>query len=166
MIRVLAGAAFLLAGCASTVAKIIPIGEPVTTERCQALDMKKMGFDDGKIGQRSGDKFEFWVKDCAAVRVTLNRAAYDEGYSEGLKFYCSCENGFDSGVREEIAEIKTQRVMCAGKQLKEFLAGHEKGSLQSKNEELVKKAGQFKWEYNDPNIQAMAKASCSATATP
>lgn len=153
--------ALFLAGCASTVARITGL-EPVTQERCQAKDVRQMGFDDGKTGQRIGERFEFWVKDCAGVGVRLDRKAYDDGYAEGLSSYCSCENGFLAGVKDEYTEFKLQYLMCKKPLFQQFLSGHEFGKLQIKNEELSKKVGPFKTEFNEPAILALAKTTCAA----
>lgn len=151
----------LFAGCASTVARILPIGEPVTAERCQGFDAKTMGVDDGKTGQRQGEKFEFWHKDCAIVGVKLDRSRYDEGYLEGLADYCSCEQGFVAGIKEEFTQLKGQYQMCRKSEYKNFMGGHEKGKLQVTNQDLVKKINHLKTDYNEPAILSQAKASCS-----
>ena len=160
----LATTALTLVACASTMSKILPIGEPVTEERCKAFDLKQMGFADGSIGQRQGEKYEFWRKDCAAFRVTLDREAYDQGYQEGLSQYCSCENGFVAGVKEEFKGLKGQYVMCQSANYKRYVEGHNKGQAQASNQHLAKKINYLKIEYNEPAIQAMATASCAASA--
>lgn len=153
-------AGLFTAGCASTVSKILPIGEPVTKERCEQIDVKALGFKDAKNGQRPGDKFDFWKKDCAAFGVTLDRALYDQGYQEGMAYYCSCENGFVAGVKEEIAEFKKQFMLCSKADYKHFISGHQMGKKHSKDENLVKKTGLYKKEYNEDAIVDAAKAHC------
>lgn len=115
-------------GCASVWQQILPPGfAPVTRERCEALDLRAIGETDGKNAQRAGDKYDYWKKDCGTFGVTLDRAAYDEGYAQGLARYCSCEEGYISGMKEEFEELRGQFQSC-GKQLyKEFLRGRELG---------------------------------------
>ncbi len=141
-------------------AKWIPGTEAVTVERCQAFDVRKFGFEDGRIGQRAGEKFDFWRKDCAGLGVALDRKVYDEGYAEGLSQYCSCQNGFMAGVKDEFAEFKLQYLMCKSPQYKKFISGHEKGLTHIKNPELSKKINDVKTEYDEPKIQALAQSIC------
>lgn len=159
--KVLIGGLLLLTGCASTVAKILPIGEPVTVERCKALDMKKIGYEDAVAGNRNGDKYEFWLKDCASLGARPDRAIYDAGYSDGLAVYCSCEIGFQAGVKEEYTELKKQYMMCTKKEFTRFQEGHKLGLPHAKDEKLVKKTGPFNFSYDETEIEKLAKTSCS-----
>lgn len=108
-------------------AKIIPIGEPVTAVRCQNLDARKLGFEDGRVGNRSGERFEFWAKDCAAFSVRLSRELYKAGYNDGLKIYCSCETGFTAGAQGEFTALKAQFLMCSKAEHANFVRGVELG---------------------------------------
>ncbi|PWU12813.1 MAG: hypothetical protein C5B49_15755 [Bdellovibrio sp.] len=152
--------AVIVAGCASTMAKIIPIGQPVTRERCEQIDLKRMGLQDGREGQRSGDKFEFWVKDCASFGVRFDRSLYDAGYEEGLRFYCSCGNGFLAGVKDELAEARGQYLLCDRNQFTEFLNGHKEGLNFKADPVLVKKKDQFTNLYDEKAIFAKAGMFC------
>ena len=149
-----------LAGCASTMAKIIPIGEPVTKERCEKLDMHQMGFTDGELGQRIGDKYEFWTKDCRSMGVVLNREVYNKGYDEGLHFYCSCQKGFSSGVHGEVIELKGQYLACTKAEYQEFSRGHELGKKYTEDTAMTKKINVNKTDYFEDVILAKAKTEC------
>jgi hypothetical protein len=147
-------------GCASVVQQWIPGVEPVTAERCEKLDLKGMGYKDGEIGQRPGDRYDFWMKDCRSVGVRLNRDLYDEGFAEGLKVYCSCEKGFNAGVRDEFTEMQGQYYSCVKKEFAVFLQGHAAGKKYSQDPRFMKKDGPYKTTYFDEPIQAKAKEEC------
>lgn len=155
-------AAFLLAGCASTMAKILPIGEPVTKERCVAFSMDEFGQRDGREARRPGEKFESWQQDCKAFGVRFDRAEYDRGYEKGLAQYCSCERGFDMGVRNQFTEIRGQYFMCQRTEYSHFLRGFDVGKKWTKDTELVKVVTPVKTEFNDAKINARAAAECAA----
>ncbi len=151
-----------LSGCASWIQGFFPELEPVTASRCQKLDLKQLGFKDAEIGQRTGDKFDFWKKDCLGAGVTLDRAAYDAGYSEGLKIYCSCEKGFASGVRDEFTEMRGQYYSCTRPEYAVFLKGHTEGKKFSQDLELMKKDGPYRMNYFDEIIQKRALKECAS----
>lgn len=155
-------AAVMLAGCASTVSSFLGIGAPVTADRCRSMDLEKMGYDDGKLGQRQGEKYEFWVKDCRATGAPFDRAVYDKGYAEGIKYYCSCEAGFASGVRDEYTEIKGQYFTCPRKDYNVFLRGHEAGKKYKEDPTMVKKINHYKNEYFDDVINPKGAEECKA----
>ena len=153
-------AGLFLAGCASTMAKIIPVGEPVTKERCEKLDMKKIGFDDGEVGHRNGDKFEYWTRDCRPLGVNLSKETYDRGYAEGLQFYCSCEKGFSSGVHNEVIELKGEYLACSKDEYQNFYRGHELGQKYTEDSSMMKKVNVNKTDYFEDVIAVKAKTEC------
>lgn len=149
-------------GCASVWQQILPPGfEPVTRERCEALDMRAIGEADGKNAQRAGDKFDYWKKDCRNVGVNLDRALYDEGYARGLEQYCSCEEGFISGAKEEFEELRGQFQSCGKAMYKEFVRGRDLGKKEvSTIEEKVREATVKKIPPEE--LRARGVAACSA----
>lgn len=118
--------AVLLSGCTSFMSWLTGL-HPVTEERCQKLNMFQIGLTDGETVQRQGEKFFFWDKDCRLVGVKLNRPDYDRGYEQGLKTYCSCERGFEAGVREEYLELKGQYAICRKAEYRVFELGYKAG---------------------------------------
>ena len=149
-----------LMGCTSMVRQFVP-GEPVTAERCQKMDVQQLGFKDGERGQRQGDKFEFWMKDCRGVGATLDRGLYNQGYADGLKIYCSCEQGFVAGVHDEFTEMRGQYYTCTKPEYAVFLKGHAAGKKYVQDPTLTKKEGPFKTTYFDELILIKAKDECA-----
>lgn len=147
--------------CASTVAKIFPVGEPVTAERCQALDLKDLGYKDGSEGQRSGPRFDFWSPDCRAFGVKLDRALYEGGYADGITNYCSCEKGFAAGVRNELNEFRGQYYICKRVDYARFIKGHAAGLDFKSDAAYVNVKGVHSF-YNDEAITQKGQAICAA----
>lgn len=162
MMRVLLLAAVLaFSGCTYFFTKVIPMGEPVTKERCEALDMHKIGYKDGEEGQNRGDKYDFWRNDCLSLHVTPDRAAYDRGYDEGLKSYCSCELGFKNAIHGEILGLKAQYFVCSKAQYAEYSRAFDLAQPFLKDETLVKYVSVSKTDYFDEAIAARAKTECA-----
>lgn len=151
----------VLMGCAHEVAQFIGVGAPVSKERCESLDLNKMGFADGELGQKNGDKFSFWEKDCRQVGLKLDRDAYDKGYADGLLVYCGCESGFKSGVHDEVLGFKGQYFMCSKAQFKFFEDAHVEGAKLKDDATLVQKGPAYQINYQEELIQAKASAFCS-----
>lgn len=149
-----------VSGCASFVAKVFPFGEPVTRERCLAIDTYQMGFKDGADGQRSGEKLDFWRGDCRPFGVRLDEGKYAKGYDDGMAAYCSCEKGFSSGVRDEFAEMRGQYFMCSRAAYSRFLKGHAAGLEFKDDASLVQHPTAVKTEFVDAAITAKAQQIC------
>lgn len=148
-------------GCAHQVASFLGVGEPVSKERCEKLDMHQMGFDDGKLGQRKGDKYDFWVKDCRQADIKLDKSVYDQGYQEGLQVYCGCENGYLTGVKDQYLELKGQYYNCDKEKYKAFISAYEEGKKQKENPEWVVKGPKFEVSYKEELILEAAKKVCA-----
>lgn len=116
----------LLGGCTTFMSWLSGL-PPVTEERCKAFNMFEFGYGDGQTAQRPGERFEFWDKDCRWAGVRLNRTEYDRGYEQGLRSYCSCEKGFEAGVKEEYLEMKGQYAVCRRVEYKIYEAGYKAG---------------------------------------
>lgn len=149
-------------GCASWVSNFLGFGAPVTKERCEAIDIKDYGFKDGSEARRPRERFESWVADCRAFGVRLNPELYDQGYQQGLAQYCSCENGFKAGVKNQFTEIKGQYFMCSRAAYERFIRGHEAG-LEFKNDpRFVNVISSIKVEYFEAKIDQQAVTSCAS----
>jgi hypothetical protein len=116
--------AFFLSGCANQVAWLVG-AEPVTKERCQKLDVEKMGLDDGLSGQRPYEKLDFWKKDCRALGAEPNRETYKKSYDQGFLKYCSCERGVEDGIKGRVAELTGQLPQCGRENSKNYYRGLE-----------------------------------------
>lgn len=148
-------------GCTHFFSKVLPMGEPVTQERCEALDMKKIGYKDGEEGQAKGAKFEFWQNDCRSLGVSLNRAAYDQGYGEGAIAYCGCEMGFRNAIHGETLGLKAQYFACPKEQYGSYARGFELAEPLMKDETLVKYETVAKTTYFEEEITRRGKLECA-----
>lgn len=156
----LIGALPLVTSCHSFVKFFLPdTFDSITAERCQKLDMKALGFENGRLGQRKGDRFEFWDKDCAVRGVQLDRAAYDQGYDEGNLVYCSCEEGYISGAKGEFEELKGQFSGCKKERYAVFMRGRKLGDDEYKHLDSIKRQNELKLLGEDA-LLAKAKATC------
>ncbi|MFN7728978.1 MAG: DUF2799 domain-containing protein [Bdellovibrio sp.] len=153
-----------LSGCASQLSSFLGFGAPVSSQRCRAMDLEKMGLEDGRTGQRPGEKYDFWIKDCRIAGVPLDRALYDKGYAEGIKSYCSCEAGFAAGVRDEYTEIKGQFFNCPKVDYAVYMQGHEAGKKYVNDPTMMKKVNHYKNDYFDDVITPKAALECKALA--
>lgn len=75
-----------LAGCAS-----------MSEQQCLEGDWAGRGLSDGKEGRNPEYRLEAHAKACENVRVVPNRAAYMEGWRQGISKYCTPEGAFEAG---------------------------------------------------------------------
>lgn len=84
-------AAALLAGCAT-------VSPEERAAACSQTDWGRFGLNDGKLGVPAADRLDTF-EDCAEVGHPADIAAYQAGRAEGLREYCTAENGFEVGYR-------------------------------------------------------------------
>jgi hypothetical protein len=104
---VLAGAFF---GCAT-----------LSKNECLQADWYELGYRDGSIGARRS-LFQEHSDACLKHKVHADRQSYFKGRDEGLRVYCTHNNGFNQGK----AGSKYHRV-CPPEVESDFLAGYTKG---------------------------------------
>lgn len=75
-----------LSGCASGLSK----------EECATIDWQAIGYEDG-INGWSQTRIGTHRKACAKHGVTLDLAAYRQGWQEGIESYCQPGNGYRQG---------------------------------------------------------------------
>ncbi len=75
----------LVSGCAS-----------ISKEECKTGDWNGIGFKDGSAGKKIA-RIQGYIEECGKHGATVDRAAYEKGRNEGLKTYCSKDNGFRVG---------------------------------------------------------------------
>ena len=80
-----ASAILALSGCAG-----------MNQAECTSADWRMIGFEDGTAGRTQGRIGEY-RKDCAEHGVSPNLALYQQGYSEGVRNFCTESNGFNQG---------------------------------------------------------------------
>lgn len=86
-----AGALALIAGCTS-----VPVEERVAA--CAQTDWHRYGVNDGRLGVPASDRTDTFA-DCAELGHPVDVAAYQRGRAEGLREYCTVENGYEVGYR-------------------------------------------------------------------
>ncbi|MEO1490544.1 MAG: DUF2799 domain-containing protein [Pseudomonadota bacterium] len=109
-----AGCLAALAGCTT-----IPVEERAAA--CAQTDWTKFGVNDGTLGVPTADRSEKF-EDCAEVGQPADLAAYQAGRSEGLKTYCTLENGYQVGL-----EGRRYENVCPPALAADFLQGFERG---------------------------------------
>lgn len=65
---------------------------------CLNVDWRTIGYEDGVVG-RSGDRIAQHRKACAKHGVVPDLDAYQSGREQGLREYCTPDNGYQLGVR-------------------------------------------------------------------
>lgn len=138
-----------LSGCAS-----------ISQEECLLGDWYQIGLSDGQNGRsnRAAD----YSKDCSEYQVKMDLKSYNKGRSEGLKTYCSYDNGvmmgqsnqrytnvcpadlssaFLSGYRpyrnlagaqQELRESQNNVDYCQGQLMKETISANDKRNATAK----------------------------------
>ena len=100
----------LLFGCAT-----------LSKNECLQADWFEIGRRDGAVGKPRAI-FQEHVEACMEHAVKADREAYYAGREEGIRFYCTHDNGFNMGRRG----VRYRRV-CPADLEPEFLAGYNKG---------------------------------------
>lgn len=97
---------------------------PTVEERaraCQAIEWSTYGRNDGLLGVASSERDEKFA-DCAALGYPADLHAYQAGRADGLKSYCTVENGYDAGYAD-----RRYRDVCPPELESSFLQGYEQG---------------------------------------
>lgn len=88
---------YIIAGC---MLALLTLSGCATMNRaeCQTVDWRTVGYEDGASGQ-TGDRIAQHRKACAKHGVTPDLDAYQLGREQGLREYCTADNGFRLGER-------------------------------------------------------------------
>jgi ribosome modulation factor len=106
--------ALLLAGCAS-----VPVQKPA--EVCPAADWRAYGRNDGLLGVPAEERARLFAE-CRNLGHPPDAAAYEAGRAEGLREYCTLENGYEVGYAG-----RRYRDVCPPELETGFLQGYEEG---------------------------------------
>ena len=87
LIACVGAAAVALAGC-----------ETISPEECRVADWYAIGNKNGANGQSLADLNDY-AKDCAKAGVTPDRRACADGHADGLRLYCTPEEGYERGLQ-------------------------------------------------------------------
>ena len=88
---------------------------------CRATDWDSYGINDGTLGVPAAVRTEKF-SDCAALGYPADIAAYQAARAEGLKTYCTVENGYEIGYAG-----RRYRNVCPPDLEQSFLQGYEQG---------------------------------------
>lgn len=70
----------------------------MTAEECQNTDWRTQGLQDGQAGEYKAI-FNEYVDACVPSGAKPNRDQYAAGYMQGLKEFCTEENGLERGLK-------------------------------------------------------------------
>jgi hypothetical protein len=98
----------LLSGCAS-----------LSKDECLYADWQIIGYEDGAAG-RSASRIGEHRKACADHAVVPDKAAYDDGYDEGLQTFCTYDRGLSQGRAGQAANAVCHANL-------NFIDGHRAG---------------------------------------
>jgi len=93
----------------------------LSKNECLEADWFEIGRKDGSMGKPRA-LFQQHRDACLKHSVNPNRDAYYEGRDEGLKFYCTKDNGFKQGRLG-----RKYQYVCPPELEPDFLAGHVEG---------------------------------------
>jgi len=99
-----------LAGCAS-----------LSQEKCVAGDWYAIGEQDGERGYRE-DRYQAHNNACSEYGVGVNVAQYKQGREAGLALYCTPENAYQIGLRNDFYYD-----VCPAMKQAEFKKAYRKG---------------------------------------
>lgn len=101
---------FFLNGCAS-----------INKEQCENMNWVNRGYSDGKEGLPA-NQFAKYQAQCAKHKITIDQEHYRSGHQDGLKIFCTYENGMRQGEEGESNEL-----VCPENLASEFNRGHQAG---------------------------------------
>jgi hypothetical protein len=102
--------AILLCSCSS-----------ISREECEIGDWYSIGVNDGKSGADM-KQFNKYQKECAAHGVRADFSPYQQGYQQGLVFYCDFAHGEEHG-----RSGASYNTACSGNLEMQFRLGYQKG---------------------------------------
>lgn len=117
------GAMLLLAGCTT-----------LSEEECLSGDWRGIGTRDGAAGQVADVQFARHVKACEKAGITPQRAAWQQGYAQGLQSYCTPAKGLDEGLSG-----RSYRNVCPAGSEAAFLRGYSIGEADHAAREEVRR---------------------------
>lgn len=100
----------LVTGCAT-----------LTKDECLYGDWRTIGYDDGAAGQPPARISEH-QKSCVEYGITPDFTLYHQGYAQGVKLFCTRQNGYDKGVAGY-----SYTGICPPELENDFLAGYRPG---------------------------------------
>lgn len=94
----------------------------LSKKECLEADWYEIGRRDGILG-KPRSIFQEHLDACVEYRVTPDREVYYRGRNDGLKIYCTKDNGFEQGRRR-----RKYNYICPPELEPDFLAGYARGN--------------------------------------
>lgn len=94
----------------------------ISQQECEIGDWYSIGVNDGKAGNDS-KQFRKYQKECARHGIQADYKKYQQGYEQGLVFYCDFAHGEAHG-----RSGASYNNACTGKLEPQFRMGYERGN--------------------------------------
>lgn len=137
-----------LTGCAS-----------ISEDQCRLGDWYQLGLQDGQQGKTN--QAANYSGDCAEYKVSVDTAKYNQGRDEGLKTFCTYDNGAFLGQNNQSYDN-----VCPSDLAKDFMAGYRphrtlakaKASLSERERTLSNYRAQYEAAEKDSDEKKRLKA--------
>lgn len=93
----------------------------ISKQECEIGDWYSIGVNDGKAGADS-KQYRKYQKECANHGIQADYTRYQQGYEQGLVFYCDFANGEAHG-----RSGASYNTACSGRLEPQFRQGYERG---------------------------------------
>jgi hypothetical protein len=93
----------------------------LTKNDCLTADWKSLGFQAGSQGQTNA-RFDAYRKACAKHQITADFPAFNQGHAEGLRHYCTYDQGLVLGQKGQAYNPQCERARYPA-----FAKGHAAG---------------------------------------
>ena len=97
----------------------------LSPEQCRVVDWREQGFRDGRNGA-ADSRLNGHAESCAKAGIVPDGAAWLAGRAEGLRLYCTPEQGYREGVEGRIYSN-----VCPWPEEADFLAGYRTGEREA-----------------------------------
>lgn len=94
----------------------------ISEQECAIGDWYSIGVNDGKAGADS-KKYRKYQQECASHGIQADYSRYQQGYEQGLVFYCDFAHGEAHG-----RSGASYNTACSGKLEPQFRQGYERGN--------------------------------------
>ncbi len=84
--------ALLVAAALAAGGALLASCETMSAEQCQAADWGSLGYSDA--AGNASDRFADRAQSCAEKGVSADQAAYESGFANGMRAFCTPEHGF------------------------------------------------------------------------
>ena len=109
---------------AAVIASVLVVSScsSISEQECVQGDWYSIGVNDGKDGADI-KRYQKYQKECASHGITADFARYQQGYQQGLVFYCDFAHGEAHG-----RSGASYNTACSGRLEPQFRQGYERGN--------------------------------------